>query len=331
MPNYITRPGGHDATYAAPSTATGVNMRLYVLKTSFARLAATLDRYVNPVAPAGVTFVPLGGSIVATFAALGKVVASNPALGSMREVDIAFFIPTVRFNGFLPTKVVFFAPYLFVDIPQAGATGREVHGYRKELGTSFSTTDIYNPAWVPNAADLTHIEAWSIAAPSGPLQRTKLVEVTPAAGAPINFANPVAAMLEFLAALMDDLTSLVSTITGNLGGVITEPLLKLALTPIFQALLGNNSLTVPILFLRQFRDPTNNTQADVQELLLAETTVPLSQLSGAKLPGPHALTFHDTASHPFGTELGTTSGVATVATLTAQATCDFTLKQATHV
>ena len=126
MPQYITRPGGHDATYPGPYTATGVDLRLYVLNAQFAPLLATVDRYVNALAPAGTRYIPLGDRVIACFAAMDNVVSSNLQLGSMREVDIAFFIPVVRFDHFIPRQVVFFAPYLFVDMPAGRGDGPRV-------------------------------------------------------------------------------------------------------------------------------------------------------------------------------------------------------------
>jgi hypothetical protein len=84
-----------------------------------------------------------------------------------------------------------------------------------------------------------------------------------------------------------------------------------------------------MLFLRQFRDPVHNKKAEVQELVMAETSVPLNQLSGGQLPGAYSIIFNDQASHPFSQELGTTSGVATPATLAVRANCGFTLPEAT--
>jgi hypothetical protein len=83
---------------------------------------------------------------------------------------------------------------------------------------------------------------------------------------------------------------------------------------------------LPILFLRQFRDPRDSGKALEQSLLQASTCLPLNKLSGHKLPGGYQITFHDTASHPFSTELGIASGVPTVSSLTVGAHCDFTLE-----
>ena len=67
----------------------------------------------------------------------------------------------------------------------------------------------------------------------------------------------------------------------------------------------------------------------MQELILAKTRVPLAQLSGERLPGTYEITFHDTASHPFSTEFGIASGVASPSSLTMHAHCAFTLEDAT--
>ena len=53
LPLFITRPGGHDMTYGGPYTAKGVSMRIYTLETSYATLAATVQRYLGPVTPPG--------------------------------------------------------------------------------------------------------------------------------------------------------------------------------------------------------------------------------------------------------------------------------------
>src|SRR6185295_11645014 len=97
MAKYITRPGGHDTTYVGPYPAAGVSLRMFLLKGHFKSLMTTLDRYLGPVAPAGEFYIPLGDRIVAVFAAMEKVQGGDSSLGSMREIDVAFFIPAVRF------------------------------------------------------------------------------------------------------------------------------------------------------------------------------------------------------------------------------------------
>ena len=330
MSNYITRPTGHDPTYQGPYTASGVNLRLYVLPAPFAKLVALLDRYLNSVAGAG-TYFPLGGRIVACFAAMGKVEGAAPNLGWMREIDVALFIPTVRLDQLVP-RIAFFAPYLFVDVPQAAATGREVHGYRKDIGTSFSAVDTFADAWIPRASDLTHVDAWAVAAPGSRLRRERLIDLTaPAAGgAPVPWANQGAA----LDTLFDHMVGSVADVAAplgpafNLAGAALNAMLEPLLRNAFKAIVAGVSADVPIVFLRQFRDPRHSAQADIQQVVHAKTRLDLASLSGHQLPGPYQLTFHDMASHPFSSELGVPNGAPVATSLTVEANCGFVLNEA---
>jgi hypothetical protein len=333
MPKFITRPGAQDTTYAGPYTARGVSMRIYTLDAGYAALAATVQRYLGPVTPPGSLFLPLGDRVLACFAAMREVVGVDPTLGSMREIDVAFFLPVVRFSGIVPQEVVFFAPYLFVDIPQALATGREVHGYRKEFGTSFSTVDTYADAWQPSAADLTHVEAWAVPAPSARLKRMRLVDVRPpgAPGSPIAWTTPSGTVQDIATELIGDISHFlrVAGVIFGKGAGLVEAVLRPVLGGLFHNLVDGAKFTVPIAFLRQLRDPRNSIDADVQQLLIADVTVPLASLAGHKLPAGWGVEFHDTTSHPFSAELGVPQGAPVPSGLTMEVACDFTLGHAT--
>jgi hypothetical protein len=332
MIEYITRPGGHDPTYQGPYNSKGVSQRLYILPAQHAALAATVHRYLNAVSTHA-KYIPLGNQIVACFAAMGEVRGADPSLGWMREIDIAFFIPALRFHGLLPTGVVFFAPYLFVDIPQALATGREVHGYRKDFGTSFSDVDTAADAWVPKAADLTHVDAFAVAAPGERLRPHRLIDVTlpPAPDAPIAWPSQDEAVAELVEALTGgDVAHLLGSVSALLGlsAATLQATLKQTLVTLFHALVQGIEVSVPIVFLRQIRCPHPSAQADLQQVLEAPTRLPLATLSAHKLPGAYALTFHDQASHPFSLELGVPNGAPVAASLAIEVACDFTLEEA---
>lgn len=329
MTEYITRPGGHDPTYQGPYTATDVNLRLYILPAQHDRMAATLDRYLNSVSTTA-KFVPFGSHLVACFAALGKVVGADARLGWMREVDAGFYIPAVRFEGVLPTAIVFFGPYLFVNIPQAVATGREVHGYRKDFGTSFSDVDIDAHAWVPSAADLTHIDAWAVPADGDRLRKTRLIDVAPppGLGAPAGWPTAEAALLEILDSLIGgDLAPFVARASALLHLEVAA-FEHSALVTLFKKLLQTVEVSLPMVFLRQFRDSQHTVDADVQAVLQAKARLALAGLSGHKLPGPYSVTFHSTVSHPFFIELGLPDGVPVASALAIEANCQFVLEEA---
>src|SRR5262249_29404306 len=59
--------------------------------------------------------------------------ASN--IGWMHEIDVAFWVPVVAFNGGAIESIAWFLPYVFVNNGWAMATGREIYGFPKELGS----------------------------------------------------------------------------------------------------------------------------------------------------------------------------------------------------
>jgi hypothetical protein len=334
MPSFVSRTGGHDATYEGPYKATGVSIRAFFLDGKFLTLASTLKRYLTAVS--GDVFLPISDRVIGCFAAMERVEGIDPKLGAMREIDVALFIPAIRFDGLIPKQLVFFAPYLFVDIPQAAFTGREVHGYRKDLGTSFSDKDIYDLGWSADGADLTHVEAWAVPSPHAMLKRMRLLEVVaPAATRTLSpWSGKGGQSGDILEALHGAATDWDSPILKSLQkhvGAKAKSLgsaLGSSIDSLFDALWSSAVITVPIVFLRQFRNPRKSKEADICEVLTANVRVPVSSVSADKVSGGYGVRFTDAASHPFSTELGVSATAVTTSMLTMDIHCDFTLEHA---
>ena len=333
MADYIPRPGDYDLSLPAPYHQKGANVRVYVLAAQYSALKATVDRYLNAAAPAGLSYQPLGNRVAATFMSIKEIRCAIEALGSMHEVDCAFFIPLIRWQSGLPSGVAFFPLDLFVNNSWAMATGREVHGFRKDLGVSFSSLDVNDElVWSHQAKDLTHIDTWTID-PRDAASRLKvrrIVELTGPATAG-STAWSVGGFVDTVLALMGDL--------GPLGAALAQlPVppgygswLELVAEKIVEALSGLGlggapAVRLPIVFLRQFRDPRNSQKADLQEVLEAEMEIPLSSIGGQLLTGSYVLHFYDTASHPLALELGVSA--AEPSTFSVQANLDFRLLHA---
>jgi len=252
----------------------------------------------------------------------------------MHEVDCGFFIPVIQWENFVPRDVGFFAPYLFVNNSWAMATGREVHGFRKDVALSFSAQDVNDyDNWSHKAADLTHIDAWAMETKSAAsrLQPHRLVEIV----APANAAEgntPANAFLELVLAIMGSL--------GPLGGPLSNlpppPNAASWLNVIAQMIIdkftttdaqGQPAVRLPIVFLRQFCDPASSTQADVQAVVQADMVVPISSV-GATFPGGgYQVKFFHKDSHPIAAELGLDA--VENSQLTVNADLEFQLLQAT--
>jgi hypothetical protein len=331
MPNYITRPDGYELVLPAPYTQKDANARLYLMSGNTLEMQATANRYLNGVAAPGTFYTPLGNIVVAAFMAIREVRCSVTGLGSMHEVDCAFFLPLIKWKSGLPSDVAFFAPYLFVNNSWAMATGREVHGFRKDVAHSFSDLDVNKyDSWSHAAKDLTHIDAWAMD-PKSALSRLEIQRLVELHGPdPAPPGDP----------LVDAFITLILGILGDLGplGAALAALpvpsgfpswLMVVAQAVVEKLTttdanGDSALRLPMLFLRQFCDPANSTQADVQSLVEADMVAPFSSMSASLPGGTFRLKFFDKASHPIAKELGLSA--EETSNLTVDATLDFQLQ-----
>jgi hypothetical protein len=321
---YITRQGeGYDLSLAGPFRNRSANMQLHVLDAKLIPLLKTLYHYLNHVAPAGVTYLPLGDRVVVSCVDIPEGRAGDESLGSTHEVEVAFFILALRCDP-LPSGIVAFNPYLFVNQCWAMVMGREIHGFRKEIATSFSQTlDVDGPGWTNRARDVEHVEAWAMRhrAPGSRLERMKLMEIRhPAEPAPR--AGSTEALIPALIGhgpheLPRDVFP--HHLADKLPGFQ-------ALSALLMALLRGSEVHVTSVFLRQFRDPRQSAMADVQDIVEA-TSIATPKGKPVILP-PSEIFLHRAASHPIARELGLDDETWIRANLSMEVNMDFVLNDA---
>lgn len=333
MPVYISRPDDYELVLPGPYSMKGANARIYMMTADYGKMQATADRYLNAVAPAGTTYSPLGNVVVAGFMAIQEIRCDLPDLGFMHEVDCAFFIPLIKWRWGWPSDLAFFSPYLFVNNSWAMATGREAHGFRKDVAVSFSELDVNDlDEWEHRAGDLSHIDAWAMETRSASTRLAihRLVELEAPAPPPSSSAL-VAAFPMLVQALLGDLGPLgrsLSSLPAPSGFaswtevVVGRIIDKLTTT----GPSGEAALRLPMVFLRQYRDPATPVQADVQSLVEADLVAPFSSMSGELLGGDFTLRFYAKASHEIAEELGLSA--AESSRLTVDANLDFFLLNA---
>jgi hypothetical protein len=285
LPRYIDRPGGFDPALAGPYTQMGVNARAYLLRADKAALTAVCDRYLNLP---GTTdeYQPLLPLAIFTMMNMSKVSAGDASLGFMHEIDGGFILPVLRKSRTNPLDFspALFMPYLWVNNHWPMVTGREVFGFRKEVGLSFSDFD--DDDQVTKAAQLSHIDAFVVPKLGAKLEVKRLVEVDAS-----SLAEP-SSVWRTLDEIVDDVLQGASAFTLQT--------IKLALS----ILNPGAALHVPVVFLKQIRDAYQPDRACFQEVFRAGGRVPLANFSASLLSGQHWLTIHDYASHPLVRELG---------------------------
>lgn len=321
-PDYIARQGqGYDLSLAGPFRNRSVNMQLHVLDAELGPLRRTLSHYLNAAAPRGVSYLPLGDRVVVTCLDVAEGRAGDETLGSSHEVEVALFIPALRCDP-LPSAVVGFNPYLFVNHAWALVPGREIHGFRKDVAVSFSKTlDVDGPTWRHRARDVEHVEAWAMRrrARESRLERMTLIEIRH----PPDSRPPSEGAASLISALIGSGSS---DLLGKLPGLADELPRLGALTRLLEAAVRGRDVRVRSVLLRQFRDPRQSGKADVQEILEVES---VATLTGAPtILRPSEIRLQHADSHPIATELGLDAGKWLRANLSMELNMDFVLGDA---
>lgn len=321
MADYVTRnSSGFDLSLKGPYVNEGVNMNLHVLNAELLPLWRTVKRYLNDPPGKG-WYSPFGDRVLVSCTDVGKGMAGDETLGSMHEVEVSFFILALYCNP-LPTRIVSFAPYLFVNNAWAMVTGREIHGFRKDLATSFATTDVDGPGWRNRAADIQHVETWAMRerGKASRLERMKVLEIEPppCPTASADLGDLVAALIgSGIDALVDELAELLPVGVKELSKRVEDLLAKIV---------SGLEVKVPLVFLRQFRDARSTRYAQVQEVIQAKAVGHMKALPSRLEPS--RFRFHHADSHPIAEELGLKANTWLTSDLSLEVNLDFILSDA---
>ncbi len=296
QPRYVER--GGEQTYAAPFRQTGTRLRAWPLPADPAALQRLVDRYL--VAPTGgaLSYRPMLSSVLlahAPIAATRSLTAPDAGYGWASETDLAFWVLVGRGRSvdgrWELDQLLWFLPYVWVDVPQTMATGREVYGYPKEVAVMETAASTGDPSLVVRASTTvlpTHTAGTELV--TRPVLEIRL----PGAAEDPGLFTRVRRDVEAFAAAGHALAHL---------GVeaIRHPDLD---ADVLQLLLGDLArLEVPMVFLKQFRDVVDPTAACYQAILESPARVEGLPI-GWPLLEPASITLWDYASHPIAGELG---------------------------
>lgn len=291
MPRYVAR--GGEQTFAAPFRQTGTDLSGWLVPADADRLQALVDRDLNgPMgAEAGFTYRAVMPSVLLAIAPIEATRSMTPpddGYGYTPETDVAFWmlVGRGRMDGdrWVLEQLLWYLPYVWVDIPMTVATGREVYGYPKELAYLTWPSGDDDPLVL--AAESYVLPTY---APETKLVRRPILEVKKTGA-----SASIAERLESFLSIGDALVHLgVSAIEHPDAAIDVAALLA-------KDLLG---LEVPMVFLKQFRDVVEPSAACYQAIIESPARV-----EGLPIGWPTfdevAITIHDYASHPIATDLG---------------------------
>ena len=269
LPRYVDR--GGEQCVRQPFEVREALSRAFVLPASLTSLSKVCDRYLHEPSAGRVRVKPLGPYAMLVFAKTARLCsAEQPDRGKgwISEIDVAFWIPVVNEET---KRLQWFLPYVFVDTSYATAGGREIYGFPKSIAT-FQIPDDVNSA-EPLTVDTLVLH------PEGPdtmAKSQRIIEVRRAGS-----SAPVLPGLAAFAPLMK-----------------SAPLLRTAYDQ-FRA----GAVSLPMLFLKQFRDVADPSRACYQAIVEAAARMTHVTHAGV-LRGAFTVEITAADSHPIARELG---------------------------
>jgi len=290
-------------------------LAVFLLQAETGALKTMCDRYLNLAASTPFDYAPLAPYVLLMLADMDIVSldARDSALGWTREVELSFWVPTVarvKSGGvLLPDHPAWFLPWLFVDNPNAIATGREVYGFAKTLGKFQKHADMRQPEFALEVWGAERLDAGAEHKPR------RLLEVRQ--------TDASADRVESWTSWPDARAALLRMLLGGQD-------------PAQESLFDPATVEMPLVFLKQFPDAADTRRACYQALIEAPARVQRFE-AGQSLPGTYQFVFDALESHPISRLLGLptsqdSSGRQTLYALAAAwLSLDFTLEHGVEV
>jgi hypothetical protein len=336
LPDYVER-GGRQV-WRPPYTAREADLFGFVLQAKRNRIDNLLDRDLVEPTRGAVEYRSPTDRIVVAFALIKELASAerpDDERGYIpeREVSVWCLAADVRAEG----RLAWFMPYVFVDSGQASASGSEVYGYPKQLGSFASSF----PAELDQGG-VTTVRALSIN-PFAPDERAVPREMIVAERS--TRSPGAAAVVSSGASAFDDLRDRFGGLLSDieLGASGPEPEPSAVITPVTarpprqttrpalphwaprrllstlggrahlgdaRALIAEMVASPRLVFLKQFRDATCPSKACYQAVIEAPLTIdPFSRIPTYQEVDPSLfrITLENWASHPIASELGVIS------------------------
>ena len=298
LPEYINL--GGQIVHPQPIKGEGMRLSGFLFQSSPARrqpgepplLQQLCDQALNSHPDRHYDYHALGSHFILTFSDTARL-SSSDEIGYVSELCTCFWLLTLAVSRGpipIPKYLALYVPYIFVDNQYSAIGAREVYGFRKSLGEFGMPSDFSNPDHFT-----TSTLAFKSFSPETKAEPQQLVELRRVDKADQNGPRHQ----------WDDhrefFPQLIKTMLGHeaqtvLHGV-SEAVKVLELKP---------KLSVPVTFVKQFRDIEFNHQACYQAIVEAHSRL-LSTPKVGLLRGEYHLNVSHADSHPIDVDLGVPS------------------------
>jgi hypothetical protein len=333
LPDYVDR--GGEQVWRPPYTARDAEVFGFVLAADQTAIDALVRRDLVTPTLGACDYRCAHANVMVTFANIGRLASGDPRdelRGYLPEREVSVWCLVADVAGTGPTsRLLWYLPYVFTDSGQTVATGREVYGYPKQVGTF----DANYPAALEGGG-VTTVSGLSIdpfdpkqAASPRPMILADRSPGTGAVAAGASWAEEVAvwfpgslsvnAGLPFGPQPQGSATITPANAPPPAGPSVLPPWVRAVLDQLEgRALRGTAEDMIAdmaaggrptLVFLKQFRDVECPTKACYQAVVEAPISIdPVGARYEALDPGLFRITIEDWASQPIASELGIAAG-----------------------
>ncbi len=279
LPRYINR----NYIYPPPYTCQNVMMYCFIVGGDKDKINALLDKTLNLPENNKTHYYAPTHYLMLTFVHMEKVIAGGAFAnrGFSSETELAIWVPTLAKKKILGEWVIdpfapkFFTPYLIIDNPVGLSGGREIYGYFKEYGQ-------LKVAASPETIDTMTVSAFT------------LKTYTP---------ESKAGMYRLMTLTKIEDGEAPKGQWNDLGDVFDHAMNHLnPHLPDIKLPGGLFKMSIPQVFLKQFRDIVNPEDACYQAVVEADARV--DRFTGWLLPGRYSLRVNKLAGVPLADDLG---------------------------
>ena len=302
MTQYIER--GGEQVWRTPYGLQKSLLHNFLLPAKIENLQALCDRTLNHLTPNVVHYQVLMPYVSLVILDNEKVFSRHPedrAKGWFPEIDVAFWILTLvsqPIGGlWVPLRIAWFMPYLFIDSVMAILAGREIAGFHK-MPATFSIPKLTEPA------DVFSVNAFGVKkfAPNSCWQELPLFSVRRKNNLNSSDGSHTKDWNDLWSASRD-VGRIFAQSVGGIPGGIMETINNLSPIPGLE--------TVPMVLLKQFRDISDPQTACYQSICECYGKIDHFR-QGGLLRGEYEFCLNHLDSHPLAEDLGLQVGTQEV-------------------
>jgi hypothetical protein len=136
LPHYVDQLGHGEICFPQPLQLKDVTAYAFSLAADPNALQALVDSQMNVVCRPDLEYRVVGSSTLLTLLHVRQATSLAQTIGNLGDHEAAFWIPLLEIRkGRLIPRLVFWIPYLLIDVASGMVVGREIWGYRKSLGS----------------------------------------------------------------------------------------------------------------------------------------------------------------------------------------------------